>query len=50
MAEARVVDDGIVDPGSVTDFSSVSIGSSSSDSCVAYDSDGKPAMGIGLRR
>ena len=27
MAEERVVDDGIVEPGSVTDFSSVSIGS-----------------------
>ena len=43
MADARF-DDEIVDPGSVTDFSSSSVTSSSSDCSVAYDSDGEPAM------
>ena len=33
-----------VSPGSVTDFSSSNVTSSSSDSRVAYDSDGEPAM------
>ena len=41
MADARF-DDEIVDPGSVTDFSSSSV--TSSDCSVAYDSDGEPAM------
>ena len=41
MAEARF-DDEIVDTGSVTDISSSSV--TSSDSSVANDSDGEPAM------
>ena len=58
MAEARF-DDESVDPGSVTDFSrgsssSVSsVSSTDSDSSVAYNSDGEPAMvgnaEVGLR-